>query len=323
MPRITVSEQDVALATREQVKAAIGIDGLSGDGKSGLMLEFLHILEPDWNKIHVTDTENRSLSLYVGEPLQSDKKPVGQFHHAKMDKTTGYSPFNYEFFRLDAYKKGCTAVGMDSYTHMWYREGGVLATVNAIEAKTKRGPHSNKYTAWGHPDVVDGKNLIFDLIRDSKVHVVSTIRIKNDYVMKQGDNGAMTVEKVGLKQVQSDGLEYEFDLLLRMISPADVEADRPARVEVTKSRYGIFHKGEEYDITPQILNALKEYLEQGTSRAELDEKMRVELATGLKERILADNNIKVVVVKKFPGKLIDKSLKELRQINSLVLELEN
>ena len=316
--RVTVSTADVTLATREKVKAAIGLDGLSGDGKSGLMLEIQHVLEPNWSKIHNTDTENRSLSLYVGMTLQSGDV-VGQFQHAKMDKTTGYSPFNYEFFRDDAKKKGCTVCGMDSYTHMWYREGGVLATVNSLNAKNSK---VNKYTAWGEPDVVDGKNLIFDLIRDKDVHVVSTIRIKDDYLIEQGERG-MTIKNVGMKQMQSDGLQYEFDLLLRMIRPADAERDVPARCEVLKSRYEIFHKGEEYDITPELLKNLKEYLEEGTSRAELDEKLRVELAVGLRERILKNNTVKQIIKMKYPGKLAEKSLKELRTINSEVMELEN
>jgi hypothetical protein len=322
MARITVAKEDVTKATREKVKAAIGIDGVSGSGKSGAMLEILHVLEPNWEKVHITDTENRSLSLYVGTKLQSGNV-VGSFYHANMDKSTGYSPFNYEFFRKDAIEKGCTAAGMDSYTHMWYREGGVLATVNAIEAKNKTGKYSNKYTAWGHPDVADGKNLIFDLIRDNKIHVVATIRIKNDYILKQSEKGGMTVEKVGMKQVQSDGLEYEFDLLFRMIEPADANKNKPARIKITKSRYDIFTKDEEYDLTRELLQSLKEYLEKGTSKTELEEKLRVELAAGLKKRILADNTIKQVIVTKFPGKLIEKDLKTLREINSIVMELEN
>ena len=44
--------------------------------------------------------------------------------------------------------------------------------------------------------------------------------------------------------------------------------------------------GEEYDLSPELLENLREYLEEGTSRAELDEKLRVELAKGLKERIV-------------------------------------
>ncbi len=319
MPRITVSEHDVSLAKREQVKASIGIDGLSGDGKSGLMLEIAHKLEPDWQKIHATDTENRSLLLYEGLKLQSGDT-VKPFHHAKMSKETGYSPFNYEFFRNDAIKRGCTVGLMDSATHMWYREGGVLSTVNRLNAANKK---LNKFNAWGEPDVSEGKNLIFDLIRDDKIHVISTIRIKDAYVMEQGDKG-MTVKNVGMKQMQQEGLQYEFDLLMRMISPADTETNIPAKVEILKSRYEIFRKGHEYDMTPKLIDALVEYLEKGTSRDELNEKLRLDLAEGLKERALADQMLKTILKNKYPKtKLQDMDLSTLREINSMFLELES
>lgn len=319
--RVTVTKADVNLATRVAIKASIGIDGLSGDGKTGLALEFAHAFEKDWSKIYAIDSENNSLSQYVGLPLQSDGEIVGQFHHAKLNKDTGYSIFNYEFFRKDAYKENCTVCIQDSFTHPWNREGGILQRVNQI---TDEDPRGNKYVAWGNPDIVDGKNLIFDLIRDHKVHVISTLRIKDDYGLVAGDNGSMTVKNFGLKQQQSEGLQYEFDLLLRMERPASTINNTPARVEVLKSRYRILEKGEYYDMTKELISSIFEYINEGTSPEEINEKLKEELVEGLRKRSKEKKILVTIFKEMYPNKkLNDLTLNELRKVNSKFVEIES
>ena len=54
-------------ATRQQAKASILIEGLSGRGKSGLALMLAYALAgKDWTKVYAIDTENRSLDLFEG-----------------------------------------------------------------------------------------------------------------------------------------------------------------------------------------------------------------------------------------------------------------
>ena len=51
-------------ATREQSKASILIEGLSGKGKSGLALILAYYLAgEDWSKVFDIDTENNSVNL--------------------------------------------------------------------------------------------------------------------------------------------------------------------------------------------------------------------------------------------------------------------
>lgn len=318
MSRITVSEQDVRPVQRQQIKAAIGIDGTSGSGKSGAALLIANALEKDWTKIHATDAENLSLALYADKTLNNGVK-VGKFYHAKLSKQSGYSPFNYEFYRRDAIKKKCAVAIMDSSTHMWQREGGVLDMVNKIQAEAKY----NRFSAWGHPDVNDGKHLIFDLVRDDTLHVISTMRIKEAYIMKVGNDGSTKVESVGEKQMQQDGLQYEFDLLIRMQTPGDTETKRAPVVTVLKSRYDIFKVGETYELSDSILKALKSYLEEGTSKEEIEHKLRDELIKGLRERANTKKSLKTIFVNKHPQKKLDDlTLEELRALNSDFLQVE-
>ena len=57
-------------ATREQSKASILIEGLSGKGKSGLALLLGYYLAgKDFSKVFDIDTENNSVNLFVGIEL--------------------------------------------------------------------------------------------------------------------------------------------------------------------------------------------------------------------------------------------------------------
>ena len=322
MSRVTV-KQGAKKATRTKVKAAIGIDGLSGTGKTGLALLLAkYLADKQWDKIYDIDTENNSFSLYVGEKLNDGEiVPDDKIWHAQLNKSTGYSPFNYEYYADEAFEKGCLVRIQDSYTHMWQREGGVLDSVNKIQAEGNR-KYNDSYRAWGHPDIVDAKNLIFDLIRDNRMHVISTIRIKDKTVMEQGDNGKSIIKKMGDKQMQSEGLIYEFDLMLRTVRAGN-EDGTPPRVVVEKSRYSIFKVGEEYDITVEMIETLKDYLEKGINIDELNEKTRIEMAESLKERALADSDLKVILKNKYPDtKLADMDLETLRKVNSMFIDIE-
>ena len=300
------------------MKAAIGIDGISGSGKTGLALLIASsLVEQDYSKIYGIDTENNSMKLYASKKLNNGEILKG-FWHAPLTKEDGYSPFNYEYYRNDAVAKGCKVVINDSYTHCWLRQGGVLDEVNKLQAQ----PKFNKYTAWGHPDIADAKNLIFELVRDDRVHVISTIRVKEAYAMQTNDAGKAEVISLGEQQMQTDGLQYEFDLLLTMIHPGNLHG-RPPRVKVTKSRYDILEKGLEYDVTEDLLKSLKDYLEKGITIEELNERTRIELADSVKERALANRTLKTIFVNEYPDqKVHDLTLTQLRSLNSKFIEVE-
>lgn len=319
MARVTIKGKEAQIAERTRVKAAIGIDGPSGDGKSGLALILARglITVPDEKKIYTIDTENKSLLLYAHK-LMSDGKKMEPFWHAELTKEDGYSPFNYEYLREDAKAKNCEVIIQDSYTHCWLRKGGVLDMVNTLQ----NDPKYNKYTAWGHPDIADAKNLIFELIRDDQLHVISTIRVKEAFIMQQDANGKNQVVSVGEQEMQIDGLKYEFDLLLSMISPGN-EQGKPPRVLVEKSRYELFQKGEIYDITPELVSKLRDYLSTGISIEELNEKTRIELAASISEKANNNKSLKTIFINEHPGKkAIDLSLAELRDINAKFISVE-
>lgn len=74
----------------------------------------------------------------------------------------------------------------------------------------------NSFTNWSK--VTPRHNAFIQRILSSSCHIICSVRTKQDYVLQER-NGKMIPEKVGLKSVQRDGLEYEmtivFDLDIR------------------------------------------------------------------------------------------------------------
>ena len=94
--------------------------------------------------------------------------------------------------------------------------------------------------------------------------------------------GRNKVVSLGEQQVQQDGLKYEPDLVLRMISPGNMDGPNPV-VDVIKSRYDILRTGAEYEVTAELLKQLREYLEEGISPEVILNEQRLQLIEQIKE----------------------------------------
>jgi hypothetical protein len=69
----------------------------------------------------------------------------------------------------------------------------------------------NSFTNWNK--VTPRHNAFVQKILQSPAHIIATIRSKQDYVLSE-KNGKMVPEKVGLKGVTRDGMDYEFTIVL-------------------------------------------------------------------------------------------------------------
>lgn len=262
-------------STRVQAKASIMIEGLTGKGKSGLALILGYALAKDWSKIYAIDTENMALDLFVGIPAS-----IGDNFESinKVDLTAedGYAPSNYKALQDEAINQGASVVIMDSYSHAWTRQGGVLDKVAKVN-------NPNGYAAWNDPEVIKEKNLIFELVRNNKAHIITTVRSKEKFALEMNDvKGKNEVVSLGEQQIQQDGLKYEPDLVLRMVSPGNTKGKAPVAT-IIKSRYAILEEGVDYEFTKELLEQLVSYLEQGTSPEELLEQQKQDYLKGIKE----------------------------------------
>lgn len=194
-------------AERKQVKLKIGISAPSGAGKTYSALLIAHGIEEDWDKIAVIDTENGSAELYSnlgGYSVQTITPP--------------FTPQKYIDAIKEAEMSGFKVLIIDSLSHAWTGEGGLL---DMQDKATKASKSGNSYTAWR--EITPLHNKLVDTILQSDMDIIVTTRAKAEYVVTE-ENGKKNIKKVGLAPIFRDGLEYElttfFDMTQEHIATA-------------------------------------------------------------------------------------------------------
>ena len=271
-------------ATREQSKASILIEGLSGKGKSGLALILGYYLAgKDWTKVFDIDTENNSVNLFAGID-SSIGIPFGKFQHGKFTADLKYKPSHYQAFKEAALQAGAEVVINDSISHAWTYEGGILDMVANLKKENTRYQRDS-YAAWGDDTIVEEKQKLFQLFRDSRCHMIATVRVKEKMEYQFNESkGKNEMVSLGEQEIMQADVKYEPDLVLHM-----VEAGRNIgntiihpKARIVKSRYVILKEGEVYEFTPSLCEDIVAYLNEGTSPAEILEKQRLEYVEGIK-----------------------------------------
>ena len=305
-------------ATRQQAKASILIEGLSGRGKSGLALLLGYALAgKDWSKVYAVDTENRSLDLFEGINMSNGTK-CAPFKKVDLLPAHGYAPSNYLMCKENAVAAGGEVIINDSITHMWQQEGGVLDLVSQVQLKDSK--RYNNYTAWGAPEVKAEKQAIYNVVRDARLHVISTVRVKEKFEI----NSDHTLTSLGEQEQQMPDLKYEPDLVLQMQKAGAMNGTAPV-AKVIKSRYAILQEGELYQFTDAIIDSLVDYLHKGTDPTELFEKQRKDYISTIKN--ILDNDVSkktmFATLKEQQGhkdtKLVDLPLEVLQTLLGILL----
>lgn len=216
-------------AARKAAKIKVGIQGPSGSGKTYSSLLLAYGLVSDWSKIAVIDSENGSADLY---------SHLGTYNIAEIKAP--YSPEKYIRTIDSCVKQGMEVIIIDSISHEWEGEGGILDIHGRMSG--------NSFQNWA--SVTPRHNSFINAILQAPVHVIATIRTKQDYVMTE-KNGKHVPEKVGLKGVQRDGVDYE----LTVVFDLDIKHNAKA----SKDRTGLFADKPEFQINTDTGTKIKEW----------------------------------------------------------------
>lgn len=226
-------------ATRKQVKLRMGLSAVSGGGKTYSALLLAFGITNDWEKIAVIDTENGSASLYSN---------LGGFQTIEIKAP--FSPERYIEAIKCCEKAEIEVCIIDSITHEWEGKGGCLEIAETI---TQASQSKNSYTAWGK--VTPRHNAFLEAILQSKMHIITTVRRKQDYDMIKNNMGKTVIEKAGLKEITREGFEYELTLNLNLSLNHQATA--------SKDRTGLFMDKPEFIITSETGKMIKEWCMEG------------------------------------------------------------
>lgn len=229
-------------ASRKKAKIKLCLQGPSGSGKTYSALLLAYGLCNDWTKICVIDTENHSADLY---------SQLGEYNTISL--TGPYTPERY-MQAIDACAKaGIEVIIIDSLSHEWEYIINFHASLSG-----------NSFTNWGK--VTPRHNEFIQTLLDTNKHVIGTVRTKQDYVLNER-NGKMVPEKIGLKPIQRDDLEYLFTLTF--------EIDRNHIAQSTKDRTGLFTNKQGQVINANTGRSILEWCNYGKEETANDINARI------------------------------------------------
>lgn len=204
------------VSSKKQARIKMALQGCAGSGKTYSALLLAYGLVRDWSRIAVIDSENGSADLYAS---------LGSYNVLPISE---YSPETYIEAVNVCESAGMEAIIIDSISHCW----DFLLEYHA-------GLMGNSFVNWAK--VTPRQNAFIQRILQSRCHVICTMRTKQDYVLNER-NGKMVPEKVGLKAVMRDGVDYEFTVVL--------DLDLKHHATASKDRTGLFMGKPEFTITP-------------------------------------------------------------------------
>lgn len=218
-------------ATRKGQYLRLALDGPTGAGKTFTALEIATALG---ERVVVVDTERGSSHLYAG-----------LFEFDVVEWAPPYDPDEF----CDAVPQLAAdydVVILDSASHFWNAEGGVLEIVDRAAQKSR----GNSYAGW--KEGTPAQDRLVDSWLTMNAHVIVTMRSKMEYILVE-KKGKMVPEKVGMAPVQRGGVEFEFTII------GDVDLDHA--MTVTKSRCDlvadkVYLKGE----APKFAETMLEWM---------------------------------------------------------------
>jgi hypothetical protein len=224
---------EIRKAERVNSKLRLGLAGPSGSGKT---MNALKIANGIGGPVCLIDTERGSGDLYAN-----------LYDYSVITLEPPFKPDTLIEAIHAAEKAAFNVIIIDSLSHFWSDEGGILDQADKMQNSGK-----NRFTLWA--DLTPQHRRLLNALLNSRKHIIGTMLSKQEYAMETDDKGKNSVKKLGLAPVQREGMEYEFTVFF------DISQDHYAKT--TKDRTNMF-KDEVFIMDEVTGQRLLKWLNEG------------------------------------------------------------
>lgn len=216
---------------RKKTKIKLALQGASGTGKTmSAILLSKGLVNDDLSKVTVIDSEQGSSHLYSS---------LGKYNVITLKPP--FTPENYIKAIDLCLEHNTEVIIIDSISHCWNYLLNLHASLTG-----------NSFTNWGL--ITKKQNMFIEKILQSDAHVIATMRSKQSYVLNL-KNGKYVPEKIGMKAIQRNDIDYEFTTVF------DINSKHLATA--TKDRTNLFTDKPGFVINASTGKKIRNWCEAG------------------------------------------------------------
>lgn len=197
--------------SRTGMRFLISLYGLSETGKTLSALKLAAGMQPDPGKRMLLDTEGGQRGR-----AYADHVPGGYIYGRL---TPPFTPERYIEALNEIEAAGITVLVIDSVSHAWFAEGGILDMVEAA-------PEKNDMAKWAKPKRRLGK--MTRRLLSSDMHIILCSRAKQPLVEEVGADGRKRLVLGPVVPVQEKTLRYDMTIMAQMLGDGRFTVAAPA-----------------------------------------------------------------------------------------------
>lgn len=222
----------IAPVSRQGMRLLISLYGLSETGKTYSAIQLMGGIEPDPAKRGLLDSEG-------GERGRAyfDAIPGGFMYGALRPP---FTPERYTEALQDFVAAGVTTLTVDSVSHAWFAEGGVLDMVENASEK-------NDMAKWAKPKRRLGK--MTDKMLGCGLNLILCSRAKQPLLEDVGPTGKKIYTPGPITPIQEKSLRYDMTIMALMTGDGHFTVNRADGGKCPGALRPIFAAGEVMDVT--------------------------------------------------------------------------
>lgn len=189
---------NVEKATREKIAVKIALMSPSGGGKSYSALRLATGMVDEMGKTNTLNGTNGKI-LFANTEGPRGRYYADEFNYDIVDLEPPYNPELFIDLINYAVDEKYSVLIIDSSSAEWEGRGGCL------ELQQQAG---GKYQDWKF--VSPRHEKFIDTLAYSPIHVIATMKGKDQYEVEKDDRGRVSVKKLGVGAAQRNGFEFYF-----------------------------------------------------------------------------------------------------------------